>query len=644
MKNRALIWVVVLLGLASLMGRASALEIYRIGGESLPAPQEPGVNFHQLSWGDFKEKQGLDEQALSQEGVLRPIFITKDDNIALTSVARGGGPYVRVGGVYSYAVTEDAKTMVDANPTTFREWVATATSDEEKFSGRAVTQINRVTIDLGGLFFVNRVRLYTPIDQSGHYPDKLDVLANAKGVQILDDLSGYGAAVGVGERVYRLSENVHDTIDVSFPLALARSVTLLIARVSSKAVNLAETEIYGEGYINGAAYASNFIDLKDPAIWGDIRWGGQKDAEAKVWIQSRAGKDLEPNVYWRYTGRGTEISQFDALGKPLNATAYALLKPGEAAQVTYDTQNWSFWSAPYDFAASSGTPVLSPGPNSVIQLRVDFHPTLNEGGEVNFIEFKATKPPLAEEVLGEVYPPEVPLGETAQLTYAIRPTIRSQHSGFDQVEIATPFGVTGIDAVRIGGVPVAYTAQITPDSSRFTIHLPNHLRSVDSGGVVEVVFRAPVLRYSTSFDGWVRDTERPLELAQRVNPGDAASELASEVLSVRTTFSGRLLDQVQVSPRLFTPNGDGVNDAAVFSFNLLQVTDAVPLKLEIYDLSGRRWRVVHDGLQQSGRFSFPWDGLDDTGGRVPPGVYLYRVGVKAEKGEAQQGGTVAVVY
>lgn len=643
MKSRALIWLVMSAALPILAGWAGALEVYRIGGEELPKPEGAGITFHQLSWNQFTEKQGLDDQALAQ-GVLRPIFVDPEDNIALTSFARGGGPYVRVSGVASYAVTEEAKTMTDADPKTFREWVATATSDEEKFSGRAVIQTNRITVDLGGLFFVNRVRLYTPVDQSGHYPDKLDVLANAKGVQILDDVSGYGAAVGVGERVYRLSENVRDTIDVSFPLALARSVTLLLTRVSSRAVTIAETEIYGEGFINGAAYASSLIDLKAPAIWGDISWGGHKEGEARVWIQSRAGKDLDPNVYWRYTGRGSEISQFDEQGKALNAAAYALLKPGEAAQITYDTQNWSFWSAPYDFAASSGTPVLSPGPNSVFQLRVDFHPTLREAGELQFIEFKATKPPLAEEVLGEIYPPEVPLGETAQFTYAIRPTIRTQHSGFDQVEIATPFGLQSIDGVRVGGVAVDYTAQVAPDSGRFTIQLPAHLRDVDSGGVIEVVFRAPVLRYSTAFDGWVRDTERPLELAQRINPGDAAGELASEVLAVRTTFSGRLLAELQVSPRVFTPNGDGVNEVAVFSFNLLQLTDAVPLKLEIYDLAGRRWRVVHEGLQQSGRFSFSWNGLDDEGGRVPPGVYLYRVGVEAQKGDIQQGGTVAVVY
>jgi len=635
------VWpVLALLG----MGQgAGALEVYRIGGADLPRPTGEGINFHQISWDQALEKQGLDLEALAA-GRLRPISIDPAHNIAQSSVARGGGPYVRVSGVASYAVTEEAKAMMDGNPSTFREWVATATSDEEKFSGRAVIQTNRITVDLGGLFFVNRVRLFTPPEHSGKYPDKLDVLANPRGVQVLDDVSGYGAAVGVGERVYRLPENVRDTIDVSFPLALARSVTLLLTRVSSRAVFIGEAEIYGEGFINGAAYASQFIDLKAPAIWGDLRWGGVKDGDARVWIQSRAGKDLEPNVYWRYTGRGTEISQLDEKGQPLNAGTYALLKPGEAAQVTYDTPNWSFWSAPYDFALTGGTPVLSPGPNSVFQLRVDFFPTLREGGELEFVEFSATKPPLAEEVLGEIFPPEVPLGETPQFTYAIRPTIRSEHSGFDQIEIAAPYGVRGIDGVRIGGVPVEYVAQLAPDSTRFSIILPRHLRQVDSGGVIEVLFRAPVLRYSTAFDGWVRDSERPIELPQRVNPGDAATELSSEVLAVRTSFSDRLLADLEVSPRAFTPNGDGVNEGVRFRFNLLQLTNAAPVTLEVYDLAGRRCRVIDSGLKQSGHFEFAWDGRDEEDSLVPPGLYLYRLGVEAQRGQLQESGTVAVVY
>ena len=625
------------LGFAALAaGKGGAVEIYRLGGEDVPRPSQAGVNFHQLSWSDFEEEQSLDAGALAA-GTLRPIFLTPATNIALTSADRRGGPYVRVSGVASYSITDLSKNMIDADRATFWEWVE---GIQSRFTGQRYLETRRITMDLGGLFFVNRVRLVAA--ESGLYPDKLDVTADLD-VQKKDNVSGYGAARLGGQLVFELPENVQDTIDVRFPPALARSVGLLLYRASPKALRIGELEVYGVGYAHQASYVGPFIDLGEPAVWGDIRWRGRKDSRARVWIQSRAGNDLDPNVYWRFTGRGDEITSLDEAGQPLDAADYLFLKPGEAGEITYDTDNWSFWSSPYAFADSSGTPIASPGPNSVFQLRVDFLPVGSEGGEVEFIEFSATKPPLAEEVLGEIYPPEVALGEIASFRYAIQPIIRAQHSGFDAVEIAAPFGVAGVDSVQATGLD-SFAVHIAPDSLRFSVALFPPRTAGDSGGVVEVFFRAPVLRYGTTFRGWVRDTQRPLELAQAINRGNAASEIASEVLTVRTSISRRLLDDLTVQPKIATPNGDGVNEQIHFSFKLLQVTQQVPLRLAVFDLSGRSLRVIHDGQQPSGGLRFSWDGRDESGAQVPPGLYVYRLSVESEKGGDQRAGTIAVVY
>ena len=101
----------VLVLVVVLLTRASALEIYRIGGEDEPRPDQVGVNFHQLHWSDFKDKQSLDEEAFSR-GVLQPIQLNPETNIASTSVDRGGGPYVRVSGVASYSITDQSKNMI----------------------------------------------------------------------------------------------------------------------------------------------------------------------------------------------------------------------------------------------------------------------------------------------------------------------------------------------------------------------------------------------------------------------------------------------------------------------------------------------------------------------------------------------------
>ena len=50
-------------------------------------------------------------------------------------------------------------------------------------------------------------------------------------------------------------------------------------------------------------------------------------------------------------------------------------------------------------------------------------------------------------------------------------------------------------------------------------------------------------------------------------------------------------------------------------------------ELSIYDLAGRKVAVLHRGVLPAGIHSFEWRGLDDSGQRLPPGVYLSRVRV-----------------
>ena len=76
----------------------------------------------------------------------------------------------------------------------------------------------------------------------------------------------------------------------------------------------------------------------------------------------------------------------------------------------------------------------------------------------------------------------------------------------------------------------------------------------------------------------------------------------------------------------------------------MQETQEVPLRLAIFDLSGRPRRIIHDGQQHSGGLRFAWDGRDQSGERVPPGLYVYRISVESEEGDDQLAGTVAVVY
>ena len=51
--------------------------------------------------------------------------------------------------------------------------------------------------------------------------------------------------------------------------------------------------------------------------------------------------------------------------------------------------------------------------------------------------------------------------------------------------------------------------------------------------------------------------------------------------------------------------------------------------VEIYDLQGRRVRVLVDGIHDPGYYLIPWDGRDAAGHDLGSGIYLCRLKARA---------------
>jgi hypothetical protein len=49
------------------------------------------------------------------------------------------------------------------------------------------------------------------------------------------------------------------------------------------------------------------------------------------------------------------------------------------------------------------------------------------------------------------------------------------------------------------------------------------------------------------------------------------------------------------------------------------------IQLDLFDVQGRRIRRLVEGWQTGGDQIVAWDGSDDGGHRVAPGIYLYRL-------------------
>ena len=97
------------------------------------------------------------------------------------------------------------------------------------------------------------------------------------------------------------------------------------------------------------------------------------------------------------------------------------------------------------------------------------------------------------------------------------------------------------------------------------------------------------------------------------------------------------------APALITPNGDGINDQLLISFDLINVLSARPLHLRLYDLSGQPL-FVQERAGQAGHIAWHWDGHDLHGQRVPPGLYIAELHIAGDAGDRSVRQIVAVVY
>ena len=113
------------------------------------------------------------------------------------------------------------------------------------------------------------------------------------------------------------------------------------------------------------------------------------------------------------------------------------------------------------------------------------------------------------------------------------------------------------------------------------------------------------------------------------------------------------LVNVRVDPNPFTPNGDGKNDITVIDFAIANIEITKTLRIHIFDLYGKRIRTVSElrtginpfyGDPRYGGKGIIWDGKNDEGKIVLPGVYLLQISIDTDNGGELLTKTVVVSY
>ncbi|MDP6702883.1 MAG: hypothetical protein QGH25_24735, partial [Candidatus Latescibacteria bacterium] len=107
--------------------------------------------------------------------------------------------------------------------------------------------------------------------------------------------------------------------------------------------------------------------------------------------------------------------------------------------------------------------------------------------------------------------------------------------------------------------------------------------------------------------------------------------------------STRLIDDLQLSSPVVTPNGDGLNDRLDISFVAFKVENIAP-QVRLYDLVGGLVSTLAPTAVAGARYSYTWSGDRADGTIARPGIYLCRIDLDADAGGDAVMRTLSVAY
>ena len=472
-----------------------------------------------------------------------------------------------------------------------------------------------------------------------------DVVATSKRRTVLGDLRWVRSGDPLLTVLESTHENLDPVVDLRFPVRSTRWLTLRAFPLRDYEV--AEFEIYGDGYVPETTYLTPILDFGQAVTWGKIRWEGDMPAGTRIEIRTRTGHTPDPLLYFAPNINDDLV--------PITHAEQAKIDIAAQLLPVYDADHWSFWSSPYEFAAGQRNPnqpanawqdgmlLLSPGPSRYIQIAIKLFANFNVAPRIDQLTLQLSETLSAQALVGEIWPIEVASFEPTPFTYVVLPTLSDDNTGFDRLEILTHVQAHAVRAVRIDGQPVDLD-QFVPHllDDRLIVSFPPLTGSADSFKQVEVDFDVPVLRFGTEFSGWVFSSTDPDQIRQRIDPGNATFRFAGDLLAVSTPVGGDLLVDVQV-PQMFTPNGDRINDILTITYKLREVTADRPVQVRIYDLAGRLMAHLPVSNARSGVFVQEWNGRDEQDALVQPGTYIYELTLDSEERHTQRG-VFAVAY
>ena len=222
----------------------------------------------------------------------------------------------------------------------------------------------------------------------------------------------------------------------------------------------------------------------------------------------------------------------------------------------------------------------------------------------------------------------------------------------DEGEIVTLIGANGAGKstllMSICGTPRASAGQVLFDGEDITAlptfrivrrgiaQAPEGRRIFPRMTVFENLQMGAVTADESHFD---TDLERvfavfPILAERRDQRGGTLSGGEQQMLAIARALMSR--------PRLLLLDEPSLGLAPLFVKQIFEVIGEPIVRVGIFDLAGSRVRRIHDGPNGIGRYERRFDGRDDEGALLPPGIYLARVELSTDASGSTE--SIEVIY
>ncbi len=517
--------------------------------------------------------------------------------------------------------------------------------------------------DLGAPFPIERIRFFPDPDDEDAFIKAFELLVNDG--EDFNDISRPNYTL-----LRRVEVNRDGVVELDFAALQGRFLQLKV--LSKSSFNLAEFEIFGQGFVPVASYLTDLHSFGGAVNYGRLQVHATRlrrgDTEAEsapvASVQMRTGADSTPLNYFRRnrdTGAQVEISvteynsdlprralfrQDPLTGalEELDRTAYQALPVEEQGPVRdfvqgdirADVENWSTWSVPLklDSTGSVQVPVGLPSPREFMQLRVLFDGDADNSIRLDTLQVEFS-PGLVSAAIGEVGLAADPsaagllaveAGIDTSFIYDIRTEFdQASLDGFRGIRMQA-FPPPTFDKLEMGDpLQEIRDAEIQETAAGFDVFFaPVNQRNNQP---VRVTFKLRLLEHNTPVNAWLlgEGGVPPHPVA----PGNASEEVDSGVINIFTRESVPTFE-TSISTPVITPNGDGANESASISVILTQFSANVEVDIGIFDLSGGRVRELVSTSRPAGAILEVWDGRNQEKDLVPPGIYICRVSVESD--------------